>query len=165
MGNGWYATDFKAKTDMPELYRAVLKRAVFHGTSTWDHEHCALCWAKFMEHPECLREGYCTLDEHDWICDDCFEHFRAQFEWKLQENTVKRIRTDDGVHFVCNGWNCPCLNTISDFESIGFENSPGWICGNEFFAFFVSACRADRMWDIACGDHRFLFSRSSPVRQ
>jgi len=49
----------------------------------WDHDHCAFCWAKFIEPPaeDCLREGYCTEDAYHWVCADCFADFRDRFEW------------------------------------------------------------------------------------
>jgi len=49
----------------------------------WDHDHCAFCWAKFMEgnDPECLHEGYATPDDYHWICVECFADFREMFEW------------------------------------------------------------------------------------
>lgn len=61
----------------------------------WDHEHCSFCWAKFMDKrnmkasSDCLHEGYASLASEDfredyyWICSDCFDDFREQFQWKL----------------------------------------------------------------------------------
>ncbi len=51
----------------------------------WDHDHCAFCWAKFMQSggPETLQEGYVTEDRQHWICVRCFADFRDQFEWTL----------------------------------------------------------------------------------
>lgn len=52
-----------------------------------DHDHCDFCWHKFMEECEnvkdCSSEGYCTLDEKIWICDDCFNDFKEHFKWSL----------------------------------------------------------------------------------
>jgi phage terminase large subunit-like protein len=54
----------------------------------WDHDHCAFCWAKFMEPPaaDTLREGYSTLDERTWICPRCFEDFKAMFAWRVDSD-------------------------------------------------------------------------------
>jgi hypothetical protein len=64
-----------------------------------DHDHCAFCWAKFMDEqnisapPGCLHEGYATLafdqcdDDYNWICPTCFNDFKEQFEWKLATET------------------------------------------------------------------------------
>jgi hypothetical protein len=68
-----------------------------------EHDHCEFCWAKFMdptfseehrtfieEHPEVRTAGYTTLgtrperEESDyWICEDCFNDFREQFDWRV----------------------------------------------------------------------------------
>lgn len=64
-------------------------------SETWEHEHCAFCWAKLMdpdfsgehrrfieEHPDVLTEGYTTTSEHPrgakwrWVCPQCFDDFR-----------------------------------------------------------------------------------------
>ena len=52
----------------------------------WDHDHCAFCWAKFMEsriEPDILTEGYATPDSHKWVCPSCFDDFKEQFEWEV----------------------------------------------------------------------------------
>jgi hypothetical protein len=71
-------------------------------SETWEHDHCAFCWAKFMdpdfseahrrfieEHPEVLTEGYATTAEHEggadghWVCRPCFDDFADLFEWRV----------------------------------------------------------------------------------
>lgn len=47
------------------------------------HEHCDFCWKTFSLAPGDLSWGYTTLEEDVWICDQCFEDFREQFEWKV----------------------------------------------------------------------------------
>jgi len=61
----------------------------------WDHDHCAFCWAKFMEEqnlnapPNSLHEGYATVaseqhrDDYYWICSTCFNDLNEHFKWKL----------------------------------------------------------------------------------
>ena len=53
----------------------------------WDHDHCNFCWAKFMveDYPDVLHEGYCTEDDYNWICPQCFNDFNAQFQWRVIE--------------------------------------------------------------------------------
>lgn len=50
-----------------------------------DHEHCDFCFKKIMENCDgveyCTIEGYCTLDEKTWICDECFNEFKKEFNW------------------------------------------------------------------------------------
>ncbi len=72
----------------------------------WEHDHCAFCWAKFMdpdfspehkrwvgEHPDVLTEGYATTASHPqgadyfWVCPTCFEDFRDRFGWHLSDTS------------------------------------------------------------------------------
>ena len=68
------------------LTGAVLHWSEWHKPRPeWDHDHCAFCWAKFMEEslPEVLHAGYTTGDSYHWVCPKCFEDFRVQFGWRL----------------------------------------------------------------------------------
>ena len=68
----------------------------------WEHDHCAFCWAKFMdpdfspEHrkfieqqPDVLSEGYATTAEHPhgadyhWVCPTCFSDFAERLGWRV----------------------------------------------------------------------------------
>ena len=58
-------------------------------SETWEHDHCAGCWAKFAEFegPDILHEGYATDSEwkgregYDWICADCFRDLKDEMGW------------------------------------------------------------------------------------
>jgi hypothetical protein len=66
------------------LSRAVLARRTWSKPSnTWDHDHCDFCWAKFSDADDvdAIREGWTTLDEVHWICDQCFTDFSERFGW------------------------------------------------------------------------------------
>ena len=67
------------------LLNAVLTRSDYTGD---DHEHCVLCWHKFMKDAEnsenCSSAGYVTEDSEYWICDKCFADFAKPFGWKLK---------------------------------------------------------------------------------
>jgi hypothetical protein len=60
---------------------------------TWDHDHCAFCWAKFadFEGDEILHEGYASVEnakwraDYHWICPSCFD----EFEEKMQLTVVE----------------------------------------------------------------------------
>ena len=55
-------------------------------SDSWDHDHCEFCWVKFAEEdliPDALHEGYATTDNYRWICEQCFEDFKDQFEWRV----------------------------------------------------------------------------------
>jgi hypothetical protein len=81
------------------LRGATLARKPFRG----EHDHCAFCWAKFVD-PEfsraharlrrddadVLTEGYAALatgpegeDDYHWVCDRCYEDFRERFGWRI----------------------------------------------------------------------------------
>ena len=49
------------------------------------HAHCEFCWHKFMEYhenfEESSNEGYCSIDEKYWVCNECFEDFKDVFSW------------------------------------------------------------------------------------
>ena len=55
----------------------------------WDHDHCAFCSAKFtlQDIPDALHEGYTTVDDYHWVCDDCFNDFRHRFRWLVETPT------------------------------------------------------------------------------
>lgn len=50
------------------LLGARFRRSVFSAHGGSDHEHCAMCGAKFSERPGDLREGYVTLNGGHWVC-------------------------------------------------------------------------------------------------
>jgi len=58
-------------------------------SETWDHDHCAACWAKFAEidGPDIQREGYATGDDYpkgagyEWVCCKCFSDLRSEMQW------------------------------------------------------------------------------------
>ena len=58
-------------------------------SDTWDHDHCAGCWAKFAEFdgPDIHREGYATCADYqrgadyEWICIQCFSELKSEMGW------------------------------------------------------------------------------------
>ncbi len=52
----------------------------------WDHDHCEFCWEKFSEKGEGLKSGYTTADNYYWICDQCYNDFKEEFEWEIDNN-------------------------------------------------------------------------------
>ena len=69
---------------MNYLFRETLKKSVFKKTEKNDHEHCEFCFDKFGESEGMLHSGYCTLDGYRWICEQCYQDFKDQFEWKTE---------------------------------------------------------------------------------
>jgi hypothetical protein len=60
-------------------------------SKSWDHDHCEICFAKFMEPPatdqDILHEGYASTQEYvrgedyAWLCPTCFDDFSTQMGW------------------------------------------------------------------------------------
>jgi hypothetical protein len=96
-------TDWRLTGQESYLQAAELAWTRYRARSeTWEHEHCAFCWAKFMdpdfseahrrhiaEHPDVLTEGYTTTAQHEqgpeyhWICKPCFDDFAERFQWRV----------------------------------------------------------------------------------
>jgi len=51
----------------------------------WDHDHCEFCGAKFSLNGDDLKKGYSTEDSYRWICGDCFNDFKEEFNWQVIE--------------------------------------------------------------------------------
>jgi hypothetical protein len=55
----------------------------------WDHDHCAVCGAKFSDDNARgeLREGYTTGPDYahgaryEWVCGPCFIKVKDQMRW------------------------------------------------------------------------------------
>jgi hypothetical protein len=97
--------DWRLRGQEDILLEAELVRKPYRAYSEhWEHDHCAFCWAKFMdpafspahkqwidEHPEVLTEGYATTAsqpqgaDYHWVCPSCFDDFRDRFKWHLAE--------------------------------------------------------------------------------
>lgn len=69
------------------LHGLAFHRAPYHPSDpTWNHEHCEFCWRTFVESDsrrDVLHEGWTDVDrEFYWICEECFQHFKIEYEWK-----------------------------------------------------------------------------------
>ncbi|MBO4543121.1 MAG: hypothetical protein J5725_08085 [Bacteroidales bacterium] len=49
----------------------------------WDHDHCEFCGEKFSEKGDTLKAGYTTENNYYWICDQCYNDFKDEFEWEI----------------------------------------------------------------------------------
>ncbi len=50
----------------------------------WEHDHCEFCGAKFsIMGKNDMKQGYRTEDGYHWICNQCFNDFKDEFEWIL----------------------------------------------------------------------------------
>jgi len=109
------ADDWRLTDQEKHLHGAALAWKTYHAKSaTWEHDHCAFCWAKFMdpafsdahqrfieEHPDVLSKGYTTTAEHEhganyhWICKQCFEDFADLFQWHVEPSAPDAARPKD----------------------------------------------------------------------
>jgi len=78
MENDWRLTD-----QLDYMKAISLKKISFNESAHSEHEHCEFCFKKFGKAIDMLHNGYCTLDEYRWICEDCYEDFKEMFQWVL----------------------------------------------------------------------------------
>jgi hypothetical protein len=58
-------------------------------TTKTDHDHCEFCSAKFSDNiTDDLKQGFSTLDDYRWICENCFNDFKERFNLKLSDNNT-----------------------------------------------------------------------------
>lgn len=78
--------DWRLTNQHEYLNGATLVRRVWRQTRPdWDHDHCEFCFAKLSAFGgDDLTEGW-TTPEYRWICDTCFDDFRALFHWNVPE--------------------------------------------------------------------------------
>jgi hypothetical protein len=66
---------------------AFSKQAYTRYREDWDHDHCELCFAEFVEPPSVeegvLFKGYCTNDRYRWVCEGCFNDFKTHYRWQI----------------------------------------------------------------------------------
>ena len=63
------------------MINVKLKKSVFSPSAESDHEHCTMCGAKFSANPNDLQEGYVTLDGQHWVCSDCLNDYKKEYQW------------------------------------------------------------------------------------
>jgi hypothetical protein len=97
--------------DLPPGTALVFKRYRAR-SKTWEHEHCLLCFTKFMdpgfseghrrfveEHDDVLTEGYTTTAQHEqgadryWVCPPCVEDFAEEFGLQVAGGPVASPRS------------------------------------------------------------------------
>jgi hypothetical protein len=106
--------DWRLRGQEDYLLGATLQLKAYRMWSEkWDHDHCAFCWAKFLdptakftdpkaaawlanaiEDPEILTEGYAVQgrspkeyqkSDYWWICPTCVRDFAKRFGWTVQD--------------------------------------------------------------------------------
>jgi len=67
------------------LLGAKLKRSRYYPPSeAWSHDHCEFCLRKFTVGGDGLIEGYTTEESNRWICKECFNDFKSEFNWMVE---------------------------------------------------------------------------------
>lgn len=83
------------------LQRKHLIKTQFIPTVQCDHVHCAFCWDKFGDDEQWLHIGYCTIDkphgQRRWICEQCFQDFKDQFEWTVDNISCAILDQENSV--------------------------------------------------------------------
>ncbi len=64
----------------------LIKREYYPFREGWDHDHCEFCGDKFSLHTSDLKEGYSTEDGYHWICNQCFNDFKEEYNWQLADS-------------------------------------------------------------------------------
>jgi len=78
-------TDWRLQNQSSYLKGADLCFAVYQPyKEIWDHDHCEFCNGKFAAAGGDFTEGYKTMDSYHWICRQCFEDFKTEFDWKIK---------------------------------------------------------------------------------
>lgn len=55
------------------------RRVAYSELGSSDHDHCELCWAKFMTDawPGVRVEGHAVDAGRSWLCPDCYDEVKA----------------------------------------------------------------------------------------
>ena len=53
--------------------------------TTWDHDHCVLCWAKIADWSadDVQPEAYVDKERSEWLCAACANEFRDLLKLRL----------------------------------------------------------------------------------
>src|SRR5262245_9262078 len=75
-------------------HKDYLQGAILHWeeymapSAVWDHDHCEMCWQKFMEEdlPGVEHAGYVTYTPGEvcWVCQQCFEDLAEEMGWQVE---------------------------------------------------------------------------------
>jgi hypothetical protein len=83
--------DWRRKGQENYLSGAILSLQKYtKQSSTWEHDHCEFCGVKFMEkeQKDVQTEGYVSNDGYRWVCKTCFEDFKSEYNWNINEESA-----------------------------------------------------------------------------
>jgi hypothetical protein len=49
----------------------------------WEHDHCEFCGVKFSQSEADCNQGYSSIDGYHWICVECYNDFKDEFNWSI----------------------------------------------------------------------------------
>lgn len=70
---------------------SLVKGSYKSNNSFNDHDHCEFCMAKFGTGNDELKQGYSTEDSSIWICPQCYDDFKEQFKWIVEQEDRGRF--------------------------------------------------------------------------
>ena len=53
-------------------------------------EHCEFCYAVISELPMCRHVGYYTGKYTYWVCEDCFDRFKEEYNWQMVDEEYRK---------------------------------------------------------------------------
>jgi hypothetical protein len=82
--DGWRIDNARRLAGLTLHFQRYTRRS-----ESWDHDHCAACWAKLAEFdaPGVLHEGYATGADYakgacyEWVCTACFTELAKALGW------------------------------------------------------------------------------------
>jgi hypothetical protein len=90
------AADKQWRIDNARLLRGVRLRLrqYTRRSESWDHDHCAACWATFAEFdgPDIQQRGYATGEDYprgagyEWVCQTCFSDLKDDMGWTVADD-------------------------------------------------------------------------------
>lgn len=64
-----------------------LRRRTFSSTDICDHEHCNMCGAKISAQSSDIKSAFSTYDLRGWVCDECYEYYKDEYQWTLETDS------------------------------------------------------------------------------
>ena len=120
----------------PPQRTTIQLRRYARWSESWDHDHCAACWAKFAEFEglDIQHAGYATCDDYpkgacyEWVCQACFEDLKNDMQWAaISEWPAAHAPQAAIAAIICEG--AGASTTTAGFPSrIGMLTPRAWRC-------------------------------------
>ena len=80
--NDWRRTGQEKFLKNIDLIKIFPEKFVKERSISNFHEHCEFCM--MVINSDYLKVSYATKDLYHWICQDCFEDFKEEFNWRIE---------------------------------------------------------------------------------